>query len=182
MRIHWLKSMSLLAAAAFLLSPGAAQAQTQIREGVYRYRASTYSTVPDYPTLPPGQRALGDNPHPETPPPSYYQVPTYFNRPTYMTSINYPFLYGGHFYMTDGARGGLFESLPANYKYNRLSYNPDAPLPSSSSLTSVSGVNGFSSIMTTPTGRATIDLHVPGDARVWFQGTLMQPTGSLRRF
>jgi len=183
MRIQWLHGMPVLAAAAFLLSP-AAQAQTQIREGVYRYGPSTYSTVVEYPTLPPGRRGLGigENPQPPYPPPSYYQYPTYFTRPTYFTSINYPFLYGGHFYMTDGARGALLESFPTNYKYNHSSYNADAPLPSSSSLRSVSGVNGFSSTMSTPSARMTLDVHVPSDAKVWFQGTLMDPTGSLRRF
>jgi hypothetical protein len=104
-RIQWLNGMPVLAAAAFLLSPAAGQAQTQIREGVYRYGPSTYSTVVEYPTLPPGRRGLGigENPQPPYAPPSYYQYPTYFNRPTYMTSINYPYMYGGHFYMTDGA-------------------------------------------------------------------------------
>jgi len=184
MRILWLQGIPVLAATALLLNPAAGQAQVQIREGVYRYAPSTYSTVPDYPTLPPGRRGLGigENPQPPYGPPTYYNVPTSFNRPTYFTSINYPFLYGGHFYMTDGARGGLLDSFPADYKYTRSSFNPDAPLPSSSSLVSVSGVNGFASMRTRPTERATIVVHVPNDAKVWFQGNLMDPKGTLRRF
>jgi uncharacterized protein (TIGR03000 family) len=183
MKIQWL-SMSFLAVAAFLLSPAAGQAQVQIREGVYRYPPSTYSTVPDYPTLPPGRRGLGigENPQPPYPPPTYYNYPTFFDRPTYFTSINYPFLYGGHFYLTDGARGGLLESFPADYKYTHSSYNPNAPLPSSSSLYSVSGVDGLASMKSMPTERATITVRVPNDAKVWFQGNLMEPRGTLRRF
>src|ERR1700677_2426816 len=106
MRIQWLHGVPLsFAAAAFLMSPAVGQAQVQVRDAVYRYSASTYSTVPDYPTLPPGRRGLGigENPQPPYAPPTYYNYPTSFNRPTYFTSINYPFLYGGHFYMTDGA-------------------------------------------------------------------------------
>jgi uncharacterized protein (TIGR03000 family) len=36
--------------------------------------------------------------------------------------------------------------------------------------------------MSTPSARMTLDVHVPSDAKVWFQGNLMDPTGSLRRF
>jgi uncharacterized protein (TIGR03000 family) len=168
---------------ALTLTPASSQAQIRIREGVYYYPRSTETSVQDNPALPPSTKALGDNPSPPYYPPTYYQVPTSFNRPTYMTSINYPWLYGGHYYMGGTMGSAERESFPVNYRHNRSTFNPDAPLPASSSLVSVSGVNGFETTLTAALAdRAIIDVHVPADAEVRFQGLLMTQPGSVRRF
>lgn len=175
---------SLLAATAFLLlHPAAGQAQLRIRDGVYYYPPSTDRSVQDNYYLPPSTKMLVDNPHPPYFPPSYYDIPTYFNRPTYMTSINYPWLYGGHLYTAGGLRSGLLDALPADYKYTRSAFNSVSPLPSSSSLNSISGVNGFSTLKSSaPALRTTIDVYVPSAADVWFQGKLMTQSGQVRRY
>lgn len=183
MRIHRLNGMSLLTAAVALgLCPTMSKAQTRVRDGVYYYPPSSHSSVLDDPRQPPSTRAVLGIPDAPYYPRSYYEVPTYFNRPTYMTSINYPWLYGGHFYMGGSQGSGLLESFPRSYESTGSTFNPDAPLPSYNSLRSVSGVNGASTLRTAGTARATINVRVPADAEVWFQGQRMTPTGTLRHF
>ncbi len=183
MRFAWLNGALLAATACLFLDATASHAQGRIRDGVYYYPPSTDRSVQDNYYLPPTTRMVTDNPNPPYYPPSYYDVPTYFNRPTYLTSINYPWLYGGHLYHGGASRSSLLAALPAHYEETKSAFNSNGPLPASTSLLSVSGVNGFATTTTTgPSLRATIDLYVPSTAEVWFQGKLMTQNGQVRRF
>lgn len=183
MRVAWLNGGLLAASACLFLVPVPSQAQVRIRDGVYYYAPSTDRSVPDNYYLPPTTRMVTDNPNPPYYPPSYYDVPTYFNRPTYMTSINYPWLYGGHLYHGGASQSSLLAALPAHYEQTKSAFNRDGPLPASTSLLSVSGVNGFATTTASaPALRSTIDLYVPSTAEVWFQGKLMTQRGQVRRF
>jgi uncharacterized protein (TIGR03000 family) len=118
-------------------------------------------------------------------PPSFYKVPTEFNRPTYYTSINYPWLYGGHM-LHGGPRGATErDALPVTYRLNHSTFNPSAPLPAYNSQYSISGTRGlYTNIYTsrlTPTP-ATIDLHVPPSADIWIQGRRLDADGTHRHF
>jgi uncharacterized protein (TIGR03000 family) len=93
--------------------------------------------------------------------------------PIFMTSINYPGVYGA--YTLGGAaqaynnRGTATNYLVASGTTLRLDVEPTrgalpapAPLPSDSV--------------------ARVDVHVPGDANLWFEGVRMTQGGTTRRF
>jgi len=97
--------------------------------------------------------------------------------PTYMTSINYPWMYGAYgYYYAPGrftygatpARGTMAETLYGSYLPSENGLYYDRVVPDTA---------------ITPVVRtADIDIRVPADAELRFDGTLTAETGELRRF
>jgi len=92
--------------------------------------------------------------------------------PIFMTSINYPGVYGA--YTLGGAaqaynnRGTANSYLIASGERLRFDVEPTRALPAPSPLPSDSV--------------ALVDVHVPADANLWFEGVRMAQSGTTRRF
>jgi uncharacterized protein (TIGR03000 family) len=150
-------------------------------------RAQVYSRVGTFYAPSPGGLSF-------TPTQNYYAVPSYadFNgfapryyssyltggQPTYLTSINYPTIYGAYGYqyapgrLTFGATQPSYTTAPTIYGVflpETTSYlTADRPILDAAA----------SPIETT----ASINVRVPADAELTFQGVRTAQTGDLRRF
>jgi uncharacterized protein (TIGR03000 family) len=110
-------------------------------------------------------------------PPNYYAGYATGTLPTYMTSINYPWIYGAYGYQyapgsfTYGAGQSSFTTAPTVY---------GVYVPPASSLTAyrVFPDTAMTPIQTT----ASVDVRLPADAELRFEGVPMMLRGTLRRF
>lgn len=113
----------------------------------------------------PGNR-ITSVPKPEQP-----MVRTPSNLPTYLTSINYPLIYGAY----------------ATWPYAApISFTNGASLPSSLPDTSMKPTpvitKAYASELAAPATSATVNVLVPSDADLWFEGMLIPEAGRVRRF
>jgi uncharacterized protein (TIGR03000 family) len=110
-------------------------------------------------------------------PAEYYASWAQSNLPTYMTSINYPWIYGSYGYqyapgrMTYGAVLGNYTTSPTVYGYYLPPQN------------STSAWRAIPDTASTPIRTmAAIDVRLPADAELSFEGVRMAQRGTLRRF
>jgi uncharacterized protein (TIGR03000 family) len=97
--------------------------------------------------------------------------------PTYMTSINYPWIYGAYGYQFAPGRFAL-GAEQSYYTTAPTTYGADVGLDASMRANRV-----LPDTAQTPLNRsATIDVRLPADATLSFQGTRMNQTGQLRHF
>jgi uncharacterized protein (TIGR03000 family) len=153
---------STLAALLFAAAPGFGQTGQP-----YSRTIITGQIAPDQGTLRPPAETLG---------PRYYYYPR-STLPTYMTSINYPFVYGAYVYpyptgsFTYGAAQSQFTTAPAvRWDYYSGAYVATSPVVS---MTAASPTPGRS---------ALLDVRVPPDAELRFNGVRAPQTGELRRY
>jgi uncharacterized protein (TIGR03000 family) len=165
------------AAAALLavaLSAGLAQAQVYSRVGTYYAPSSgglSFTPTQNYYAVPASSSFNGFAPR-------YYSSYLTGGQPTYLTSINYPTIYGAYGYqyapgrMTFGATQPSYTTAPTIY---------GVYLPETTSYLTVDRpiLDAAASPMETT---ATINVHVPADAALTFQGVRTTQTGELRRF
>jgi uncharacterized protein (TIGR03000 family) len=108
--------------------------------------------------------------------PEYYSSYARGDLPTYMTSINYPWIYGAYGYMyapgrfTYGAQQASFTTGPTIYG---VFTTPSA----------MTGVRYVADTAATPVvTTAGVDVRLPAEAELRFDGVRVGQTGSLRRF
>jgi uncharacterized protein (TIGR03000 family) len=83
--------------------------------------------------------------------------------------------YGGYY--------GAWPSYYSSYPYSSYSdYYPDAYSSDWSSPAYDSGYYGYYGDVTSSDARALINLSVPADAEIWFEGSKMTSTGSVREY
>jgi len=116
----------------------------------------------------------------DNPAPNY--VPSWYSAthlPIFMTTINTPGVYGA--YSMGVADLGLFDREPLFYPAD----NPRRRIPAVSVTVAPSGTEGATLSARLPepdTGTATINVRVPADARLTFEGVPTTPTGTNREF
>jgi uncharacterized protein (TIGR03000 family) len=98
--------------------------------------------------------------------------------PTYMTSINYPLVYGSYVFpypvgrFTTGIQTAGYTTAPSIY--NTFTFNASILRGAATSSEAV--------MKTGPITTAAIEVRLPADAELSFQGESVHQTGSLRRF
>jgi uncharacterized protein (TIGR03000 family) len=108
--------------------------------------------------------------------PEYYASFARGDLPTYMTSINYPWIYGAYGYMyapgrfTYGAGQASFTTGPTIY----------GVFSTPSAMTGVRYVPDTAAAPVVTT--AAVDVRLPADAELRFDGVRVGQTGTLRRF
>jgi uncharacterized protein (TIGR03000 family) len=168
--LTWRTGWAAAAVAAVLLVAPESRAQVYSRIGVHYspspgtlglYATSPYYTVPTY----------GDiNGYP----PRFYASVASGALPTYMTSINYPWMYGayGYYYAPGrfvfGATPSEGTTAPTLYGVYLPPDNPDRVILDAASTPVVTTAN--------------IDVHLPPDAELRFDGTFLAETGAVRHF
>jgi uncharacterized protein (TIGR03000 family) len=160
-----------IAGALFLLAPAHAQPPTiGVRQETYSSRGSVmYGPVTFY-----GSQTAYRG-YPVTPREPDYGFITHYTsayNPVFMTSINYPGVYGS---LTMGVAAREYRSPP------RMSFYPPAD-----------GYALRDPVLATPTrppedpkplaDQASVTVHVPRNAELWFQGERMTKTGTIRDF
>jgi uncharacterized protein (TIGR03000 family) len=162
-----------LAAAQLLVAVPQTQAQVYGRMGVQ------YSTPPGYPGVNApspyyGVRTYGDlNGYP----PRFYASVASGALPTYMTSINYPWMYGAYGYYYAPGRF-VFGATPSEGTQAPTLYGTYLPPENSVYAYRVIPDTASTPVVTT----ANIDVVVPPDAELRFDGTLTAETGTVRHF
>jgi uncharacterized protein (TIGR03000 family) len=172
--------IGLMAAVAALLLPlGGERASAQMYYGRIRtyYNPApgyAYSSVPYY---------TGTYPFNGYPPTTY----TWYAQgslPTYMTSINYPNIYGAYGYQfapgryTYGVSPSAYSTAPTTYGY----YVTDEATQPTFRAAPDTAARPLRTVDVPEGTTASIDVRVPADAELRFDGTRTSQTGSLRRF
>jgi uncharacterized protein (TIGR03000 family) len=169
-----MKATGALAALVMLVAAGSSPAQMTYGwvQGTHYAPSPGYlgmiSTSPYYTTY-----SYGMNGHPA----QYYASWAQGAYPTYMTSINYPTIYGSYGYqyapgrMTYGAVQADYTTAPMVYGYY---------LPPQNSVSAWRVIPDTASTPINPT--ASIDVRLPADAALSFDGTQMTQRGALRHF
>jgi uncharacterized protein (TIGR03000 family) len=116
--------------------------------------------------------------------PSYYYADNWINSPVFMTSLNYPGVYGAYSdgpavsrYLTSMSREPSFFYSPLADGYRLVYTAPTirSPAPADTEAFPVT-------LRADTPAPANIDVRVPADATLWFQGVRTNATGSLRHF
>lgn len=149
------------------------------------YGQVIYRTGTMYATPPGGRSFRNISPYyiVATPPdfnghdPGYYSFAASWQPPTYMTSINYPRIYGAYAY--GPAPGRIIYGL-SQPPYSTQPTIYDTMVPTIATLTSarILPVAAATAGLTT----ASVDVRVPANAEVRFDGQLTAEGGALRRF
>jgi uncharacterized protein (TIGR03000 family) len=146
---------------------------------VYGRIGVQYSTPPGYPGVDAPSAYYPRTTSPDMngyPPRSYASIAT-GTLPTYLTSINYPWMYGAYgYYYAPGSR--VFGAMPSQGTLGPTIYGTYLPPENSLYAYRVIPDTASTPLVTT----ANINVIVPPDAELRFDGTLTGETGNVRHF